>query len=747
MNTRDSFSCPPDPAVGTGMLSFLRDFDPISKKYDFDRFDLSVEARAKASEYEAMRQFGNLTKHKFSDIRENLELVYWDKDVIRKDLMAYYLVKEKVIHQYLAIPQLDRLFDEDYFDFEWDMHVGQNFNEHRNDYYRDHFIHQIRDMYMMLVMLDKFDFYEASYELLKDRNTGKISDYTYKKWYEFKTNNALPQRMLLNEVIEINSSSSEPKKSREKDEYAEEYFFHYVIYASSMLSALFHDMGYPICHFLEVRHRISDYNPFVYMFTHNAVDSFDELAAKLSDSLLFTIVSSHEIKAALQIGKHGRYNHGVYSAVAFLLQFYENGLLFSLSPEKQCAIELAAVAIYNHTAKYDIIKYKKKNNYCWPVFRQNPVSFLLRFCDDLQEWDRRYFEISSASDFIFCPDCGAPMLKDWKTDGFCCQYNCLCNGRAMPRPDAFIKRKLFLVTVTDSVDVVLEEKKSKDTRKAQEMEDGEEIQGQIRAGNKADDKSDKEWILTVKLNYDLYKLLLLSNINNTYAKHRAKELCDLKRLVSYQDFHFQTKGKLTFRHIKFDYFMSANPLLIKLKILEKFLAKHRISVDSAEDLTDQILGFLPEMQGKGKIVDNLPFYVELLRDCRNDNTKFRDETYFAQQYTKYLTGDLEYNDALCCLAGDCFVQYRKEISAGDDPFMSKETYDVYSEPYVNKKSEDRLYYAISLITDQRSRCNRYFISGTGHDIGYYVDMYLFYLMNEEIKKMENSEKKSEDDEK
>lgn len=742
MRTSHVFSCPSDLTAKTGMLRFLREFDPIRKKYDFDGFGLTIGARAKASEFEAMQQFGNLTKHKFSDIRKNLELVYRDEDVIRNDIMAYYLVEDKVIHQYLAIPQLNRLFDEDYFDFEWDMHVGQNFNEHHNDYYRDHFIHQIRDMYMMLVMLDKFGFYEASYKILKERDAGKISDYTYKKWWQFKANQGLPQRVILNDVIEEIFASARGQKVREKDEYAEQYFFHYVIYASSMLASLFHDMGYPICHFLEVRHRISDYNPFMYMFTHNAVDSFDELAAKLSDSLLFTIVSYREIRAALQVSKKGKYNHGVYSAIAFLLQFYENGLLFSLSPEKQCAIELAAVAIYNHTAKYDIIEYKKENNYCRPVFRQNPVSFLLRFCDDLQEWDRRYFEISSASDLIFCPDCGAPMLKDWEADGPYLQYKCLCGDRTMPRPDVFVKRKLFLVTVADSVDMSLVGKRSKDAEKTRQRENGGESLEQI--GEEGKDGNDKEWILTAKLHYDLYKLLLLSNINNTYAKYRARELYQLKRLVSYQDYYFQAEGKLAFKHIKVDYFMSANPLLIKLKILEKFLMKHEILTDPAEDFMSRILQFFPEIPECEKIMGNFPFYMKMLHDCRSDNP--HDDSYFANQYAEYLTGDPEYDDALCCLAGDCFVQYQKESSAGDDPFKSKEAYDAYSELYVNKKYEDRLYYAISLFTDQRSRCNRYLTSGASY-IGYYEDMYLFYLMNEEIKKKENDGQEPEDNEK
>ena len=94
----------------------------------------------------------------------------------------------------------------------------------------------------------------------------------------------------------------------------------YVIYASSILSALFHDMGYPICHFLEVRNRTSEYNPTLYMYTRNATESFDHIASLLGSSLLFTIVSRDEIKKSMNPNKKGKYDHGAYSAIAFLLQ-------------------------------------------------------------------------------------------------------------------------------------------------------------------------------------------------------------------------------------------------------------------------------------------------------------------------------------------------------------------------------------------------------------------------------------------
>ena len=73
------------------------------------------------------------------------------------------------------------------------------------------------------------------------------------------------------------------------------------------------------------------------MFTHNAVESFDQIAAKLGGSLLFTIVDQEEIRQRLEPGNKGKYDHGAYSAIAFLLQFYETGLIHSLGQEKKCA--------------------------------------------------------------------------------------------------------------------------------------------------------------------------------------------------------------------------------------------------------------------------------------------------------------------------------------------------------------------------------------------------------------------------
>ena len=703
------------------LLEYLREFDPIEKKYNARNNPLfPALARAYASEYEYSQQFGAISKQEYSYIQENLKLVYSDPSDVKDDIDAYYLTEERIIHRYLAIPQLDKMFDEDYFNFEWDMHVGQNFNEHRNDYYRDHFIHQIRDMYMMLDLLDKFGFYDAASHILQKKSFSKISDYVGKKFLAFKFDDHAPQYELLQKIYSAIKDSQGPDFILDKTTYISDYYYRYVIYASSMLSALFHDMGYPICHFLEVRHRLSDYNPTLYMFTQNTTDSFDQLASLLNPSLLFALVPTHSIKASLQASKSGKYNHGAYSAIAFLLQFYNNGVIFSLSPEKQCAIELAALAIYNHTEKFNIIAYDRSNGYYAPFFQQNPVSFLLRLCDDLQEWDRRYFEISRSSDLLFCQECGAPLMKTANGDET--RYGCLCSGRSeLRRPDIFIKRKLYLVTVVDTVSV------------------------------KHADDSDT---LDIRINYDLYKLLLLANINETYAKYRIEELRGLKKLISCQNLQYASDSRLPFKYIKIDYFMTANPLLIKLKMLERFIkycdpvtGTKRVAPLSESNLIATIYNYenAPVAFSSGALGSiikpnsslydylitrkGIVFYLNLLRHCLAGT--YRANARCTRFIKAYQDKNMLYYDAMSVLLQDCLQQYRR-ANAIKKAGSNAPICDAYFERYVEKKYEDKLYRSISVYTEEKNCFNRYEnktgIPGVPY-ISYFEDIMVFYKMN------------------
>lgn len=761
-----------DKTANPTMLQYLTELDPIRLKYSINRNEtLNTDAKDIASRHENLQQFGYITKREYSFMMENLKLVYGSgNSEVQDDIEAYHRVEERIIYGYLGLPQLNKMFDEDYFNFEWDMHVGQNFREHRNDYYRDHFVHQIRNLYMMLVLLDEFDFFEACNRIFHNRNGGKLSEYVFKKWWGFQENSSNPQIETLKKMSRV--------MTRDETEYIEKFFYKYVIYASSMMAALFHDMGYPITHFLEVRHRTSDYSPSMYMFTHNAVDSFDQLASKLGASLLFTIVSSHEIRQRLEISEKGQYDHGAYSAIAFLLQFYENGLIFSLPQEKQCAIELAALAIYNHTSKFNRIDKKNRTNYYSLYFRQSPISFLLRMCDDLQEWDRRYFEISDSSDLMFCRTCGMPLLKqqmenakdpNGRVKSVLSKYCCSCEKTSsVIRPDIFKKRKLYLVTVADWVRM------------------------EVRDRN----RGEKE--LLVSIDYDPYKLLMLSKINRAYAKHRLKDLREVKRLLSGQNYAHMSDNALRFSTIRVECLMTANPLLIKLKILERFIREIDWELNSVSRLSrprtdEQVLGKIqnlyklktPQNEFLAKIFswpdaneirnpkdlrrylvteNALSFYLALLYDCiscsktiekQQDNIEFLP---FRKYYEPLKDVDPQYYTSLKMLVEDSIEQYKKEswiqscarwrektATLSDEQAISEEklqqkkelqellskAQEKYDTSYVSSTMEDALYHQIGIYTDSENFFNMYRSKNSKKItyIGYFKDIQLFYRMN------------------
>ena len=694
------------------LLQFLQNFDVIEEKYNVVKNAngvssdkrLSPRERGLISEYESSFQFGLLNKTSYSSIRKNLEIVYGEPDLMQNDIEVYHRTEDAFIHRFLGIPQLDKMFDEDYFNFEWDMHVGQNFNEHRSNYYRDHFIHQIRNMHMMLVLLDKFGLYKATRDVLKNKDTGKIQQYTAAMLTAFKADRCSPFAALVDKLFGekgtlSNAYENDKDNDNDKERYLKDYFYNYVIKASSMLCALFHDMGYPICHFLEVRHRLSDYNPTMYMITHNAVDSFDQIASLLTPSLLFTLVPLPDIKKSLDKDKDGKFDHGAYSAIAFLLQFYNNGTIFSLSPEKRCAVEMAALAIYNHTAKYYVVKPKDAAYYSL-FFQQNPIAFLLRACDDMQEWDRRYFEVSDRSNLMFCDKCLSPLIrkeKDKKSNS----YKCRCkDSPTITRPNIFMRRSLYLVTTSDTVSAEINQ----------------------------EDKT-----LDVEIYYDRYRLLMMSNINETYAKYRYKELTGLQNLLANQIYDAKE-----FNRIRLKYFMSANPILIKLKIFEEYLEK--VLKDKNYLFANQNWSIANTLYCLGKNSNIVPlhtrlffahlqFYRDLLLLCKKCKTQLNEKEH---QIKNFLSSNSSLYPSQCkeileVLIKDCLLQYSKEGHWEDDALN----------PYTDKKTEDKLYSCIRKYIDPENPLNNL----ENNYIGFFSDAWLFKEMNAEIHEAWKASKK------
>ena len=750
------------------VFQYLDRLDPIRLKYAVEpdhiidekklyRSPLPTSVRREATLYESTFRYGDLNKETYSTIRKNLMLVYGSEYVVQKDIHLFHLTEKKIIRDYLAIPQLEKMFDEDYFNFEWDMHVGVNFTEHRNDYQRDHFVHEIRDMYSMLILLDEYGFFDASFDILRDKTASKISRFAYRKFNNFLMNKSGNYSLLerirpkLMEALSGDDGVSNKAKKRCStiEDYAATYFFKYVIYASSIMAALFHDMGYPICHFLNVRNRISAYNPTLYMFTHNDFESFDHIASLLSSSLLFTIVSLEEIKEAMQY-RNGKYNHGAYSAIAFLMQFYNSGIIFSLPEEKQCAIEIAAVAIYNHTVEFRITKNKSTENFYQPVFQQNPIAFLLRLCDDLQEWGRRYFEFSHQSDIPFCSNCLTPSVFHHDDEKGMVGYSCLCSTKKRSQKSfnsfrhyQFLNRKLYLVTTSDYMysDIIeVESKKSNKLKKA----------------------------LRFKINYDYYKLLNITRINPTYAKFRLSELNSLKVLIKNQN--FSDFDQMDFDYIYLDYFMTANPLTIKIRILREYLElkmikQQSLSDEEAKSKFVRALFHNKELIKPGSRVfyallvnGVLQFYLELLEKAEAAREEIQESGYEKmgdESWNVFYDKIREYTDV--------FVKQNRIESADSEYYRkimrvlifetleqcAKETYvvngvikdynlsDLYYCQYAPKEKDDKFYQYVAAYCDAENDFNsyRHFDDNMSNQyINYFADLAFFQAMNQEIQK-------------
>lgn len=620
------------PSISTEkMMNYLEEkFDYLKLKYLIDDESLLSELE----KLEKNEQYGRLQKLPPSYIGKTVNSVYGFHYKSRlHSINNFSNVWRKVINNFLNIKGLELLFNEHYYDFEWDMHLEVDFEKSSSVYYRDHMEHQIRNMYMMLMMLDKYGFDKIIKENFLHNPKSKVSEYVSTRFadfidqrsfnserralmlkcsksYHLKTFSSFwDENIELDKVIRsgdkrklikvlfdffkktnflnfndelrdsfysyfntnINGKKVFERKTQKNinknnliswiscsvDEeillkaYYAEYTMNYIIYSATIISALFHDISYPLCFFMNMQRRVGQYLPSMNAFTHNTEADIDRIVSVLQPSLLFVLVSEKEIRNKLAKSQE-KYDHGVFSAISLLLSFYESGRIHQLSKDKQIAIELAALAIYNHNFSY-YINDKDEKEYYRPVFLQNPISFILKMCDDLQEWDRKYFELSQRSESVFCPYCLSPLVsyKKYNENGDMEErLICCCNSSNYEKEQFFSSRNMYTVTTCNSIDI-------------EKRESGE------------------KYNLIFRLNYNLIDLLHMSQISSTYSWYRAKELRKLKVLLLNQKYYSNDKSDNRINNIYLDYTMSNNPIFLKSKIILSYiiiaiLGKHHI---------------------------------------------------------------------------------------------------------------------------------------------------------------------------
>ena len=180
--------------------------------------------------------------------------------------------------------------------------------------------------------------------------------------------------------------------------------------------------------------------------------------------------------------------------------------------------------------------------------------YFLKMCDEMQEWDRRYFEISKVDENVFCPNCGSPIIsfKEYHDEFFKESLLCRCCNKlpcTYKKYTFFPHRNMYTVTTCHSIDV-----------------------------SRCNDN------LIFRLNYRLIDLLHMSQVSSSYASYRAKELNKLKVLMLDQKYS-TTNCPTLVQNVYLDYTMSANPIFLKARILIDYL-KTKLEIENCNTFQD-----------------------------------------------------------------------------------------------------------------------------------------------------------------
>ncbi len=518
------------------MKRFMENFEPIKYKYE-KYIDVSVFTD---EEKEQIRM--ELDKDTYKEERWTLEDIEEAYQTLKKVYgeheddfcQVIKIASEKFMGEYVGIKGIRQLFKSSYFYFEWMMHLEFSKNKHDYTYYRDHYVHQVRNMYEMFMLLRDASFEEICRDL-------------YLK--------------LDNKTAEMIRHSIDEEKNRYCHAYEiiqkkapgklEILLYGYLFYSATIIASLLHDIGYPIAYIGRTVKELGSFLPFSHIFLRES-ETISTIHATLQDSLLYGVVGQDEVA-----NRVAARDHGALSAVVLLYKYYDSGELAALTPIKRAAIELGALMIYNHTLKYRN-QGNKKSPYYKNVFEENPLSFLFRLCDDLQEWNRIYFDITERSNFFICGKCFMPLIKDdelirannnaaVKGQKY---YSCWCgkgNGRNVT---TFAYRRLINIDVCEYI-------KWK--------------------GNEAE--------ASVKIQYDKGKLLQLVSFHSSFAMKRANGVWEIKQML---------ENQRKFPNMFVDFFISNNSIMIKSEILGELFCKkgYRFSA-----LKDQYVSEMREKEG------------------------------------------------------------------------------------------------------------------------------------------------------
>lgn len=507
------------------MKNYLSDFDVLNHKFFYtseagEKVDPLIREKLIKNFYP--REEGRWNMEQAVETFLTMDKVYHygnARDTENTNILE--LVTGKFLREYVNIEGMEELFQSSYFYFEWMMHLEYKEEQHDYSYYRDHYLHQVRNLYEMFVLLDQEELWRTCMNLYREGNSRVAAE--MKKIVREQKEKMTPQKEGC--LRELKQKFSTKRKGESVKWTFDEFCYHYIIFATAAVSSLVHDIGYPVVYMRRNMDRIQGFLPMSHIFMDMG-NCMPHIKSLLSNSLLFSTVGGEEIQKRL-----GNNDHGAYSAIILLTQYYDNGRIFSLDPIKRMVVELSALVIYNHTLKYEF-QDKSKYDRCHSVFVDNPISWLFRLCDDLQEWERVYFLISNRSAFFVCDRCKTPMIRRRNQTQKYFSYSCMCDTKGW-NSLWFPYRRMVNVAPFTELEILCPEK-PKDGKKG-------------------------KWILDLKC--DRKALLQLTRYNDTFALQRLRGVRELREMVKKQE---------GLPDIYVRAFLTNNPVAVKVKILEEF---------------------------------------------------------------------------------------------------------------------------------------------------------------------------------
>lgn len=416
-----------------------------------------------------------MTDYDITSILESKALFYDQEDARQQICLLENM--QIFLHEYIGIEGLEELMINNYGTIE-----NSIFLEHDEKgspvHTREHAKHQMKNAYLGSNLLLTFGYLEDMAKNIYQAES-MTTQYLVTQTYNIlkKDPDTEPQR---EEIL---------KKLQE------------LSYKIFMVSSLLHDIGYPLEFYLRSAQQLTDYPPYLKILSPTIKAEFSEIKAHLLGSQLFRQIEHEQIKE-----KYHRNNHGVLSAISLLMHFYYNGKIYALSREERCIIEMSAIAIYRHTDKFQ--------NGFRMVYMQDPISYMVRLCDDLQEWERFKLLISDKHNYLQCASCGKLIKEDHKI------YSCSC-GKQYTKVTQIKNRKVNYICLCDSLSL-------------------------------QQDDSGKGPV-TVKIVFDYMKQLEILLDDYTAVKRRNDDLEKVQKFVKNQKLN---------PSIKIDFFLSNNPILI-----------------------------------------------------------------------------------------------------------------------------------------------------------------------------------------